>query len=75
MIHFKSFFVHVRNSLAVQRLELCTSTEGGPGLIPGQGTRIPQVAWSKKKNVYDERHTLKFNFFVCGYPIVVATLV
>ena len=27
------------NSLAVQWLRLCTPSSGGPGLIPGQGTR------------------------------------
>ena len=32
------------NSLAVQRLGLCTSTAGGPGSIPGWGTKIPQAA-------------------------------
>ena len=39
------------NSLAVQWLGLRASTAGGPGLIPGQGTKIPQAshtAWPKK---------------------------
>ena len=35
-------------SLAVQWLELCTSTAGGTGLIPGRGTKILQAAWPKK---------------------------
>ena len=41
------------NSLAVQWLGLCVLTAKGQGLIPGQGTKIPQAAWSgqKKKNV------------------------
>ena len=30
-------------SLMVQWLGLCTSTAGGMGLIPGQGTKIPQA--------------------------------
>ena len=32
-----------RTSLVVQWLRLCTSTAGGEGLIPGQGTKIPHV--------------------------------
>ena len=38
-------------SLVVQWLELHTSTAGGPGLIPGQGTKIRQATpqWPKKK--------------------------
>ena len=41
------------NSLAVQWLGLCVSTAGGPGLIPGWGTEIPQAPWNgqKKKKV------------------------
>ena len=31
------------NSLAVQWLGLCTSTAGGPGSIPSQGTKILQA--------------------------------
>ena len=30
------------NSLVVQCLGLCASTGGGPGSIPGWGTKIPQ---------------------------------
>ena len=35
----------------VQRLELCTLTNEGPGHIPGWGTKIPQAAQNggKKK--------------------------
>ena len=36
------------NSLAVQWLGLHTSTAGGTGSIPGQGTKIPKAAWPKK---------------------------
>ena len=35
--------------LAVQWLGLHASTAGSPGSIPGRGTKIPQVAWAKKK--------------------------
>ena len=42
------------NPLAVQRLELRTFTAGGPGSIPGQGTKIPQAVryGQKKKRIY-----------------------
>ena len=36
-------------SLAVQWLRLCTSTAGGTGSIPGQGTKIPHAPRPKKK--------------------------
>ena len=32
------------NFLVVQWLGICASTAGGPGLIPGQGTKILQAA-------------------------------
>ena len=35
--------------LVVQWLSLCAPSAGGMGLIPGQGTKIPHVAWPKKK--------------------------
>ena len=40
------------NSLAIQWLGLCTFTAKPPGLIPGQGTKIPQAAQhgQKRKN-------------------------
>ena len=41
----------------VQWLELCTSTAGGTGLIPGWGTKIPHSTWCSKKN---NSHTVKF---------------
>ena len=37
------------NSLAVQWLGLHASTSGSPGLIPGQGTKIPQAAQCSQK--------------------------
>ena len=37
------------NSLAVQWLGLCASTEGGTGSIPGWGTKIPHAAWRSQK--------------------------
>ena len=36
-------------SLVVQGLGLCNSNAGGTGSIPGQGTNIPQDAYSQKK--------------------------
>ena len=43
-----------RNSLAVQQLGLCASTEGGTGLIPGQGTKIPKPRSKAKKKKKDD---------------------
>ena len=43
-------------SLAVQWLRLCTSTAGDAGLIPGQGTKIPQAVrdgTAKKKKKFE----------------------
>ena len=37
------------NSLAVQWLGFCASTEGDTGLIPGQGTKIPQATRHSQK--------------------------
>ena len=31
------------NHLVVQWLELCAFTAKGPGLVPGQGTKIPKA--------------------------------
>ena len=39
------------NSLVVQWLELHASTAGGKGLIPGQGTKIPQAVWCDQKKI------------------------
>ena len=33
------------SSMAVQLLRLCTSSGGGTGSIPGQGTKILHAAW------------------------------
>ena len=46
------FWSNAGTSLAVQWLRLCTSTAGGMGLIPGQGTKIPHAApcGQKKRN-------------------------
>ena len=38
----------LKNSLVVQQLGLCTLTAEGPSSIPGQGTKIPRTAQSKK---------------------------
>ena len=37
------------NSLAVQWLELCASTVGGLGLIPGLGTKILHAQWNSQE--------------------------
>ena len=36
----------LRNSLAIQCSGLCVLTAESLGLIPGWGTKIPQVTWS-----------------------------
>ena len=42
----------------VQWLRLCTSSAGGAGLIPGQGTKIPHaVGCSKKKKKKNKKLT------------------
>ena len=33
----------------VQRVRLCTPGAGGPGSIPGRGTKIPHVMWCVQK--------------------------
>ena len=51
---------HLENSLAVQWLGLSTLTAEGPGSIPGQGTKIPQVTQHgriKKKQLHLHSHT------------------
>ena len=52
----------LRNSLAVQWLGLSTSTAEGPGLIPGQGNKIPQATWHSQKRER-ERKFLKYKFY------------
>ena len=42
-------------SLVVQRLRLCTSTAGGTGSIPDQGTKIPHAAQRGKKKKKKKR--------------------
>ena len=44
-------------SLVVQGLGLCNSNAGGTGSIPGQGTKIPQAAYSQKKEKKKENQT------------------
>ena len=38
-----------RTSLVVQWLRLCAPIAGGPGSIPGQGTKIPHATWLGQK--------------------------
>ena len=42
----------IGNSLAVQWLGLRASIAGGPGLIPGQETRIPLALWCGQKKIF-----------------------
>ena len=44
-------FKGLRTSLAVQWFRICTSTAGGMGSIPGQGTKIPNATWYSQKNL------------------------
>ena len=39
----------------VQWLGLLATTAGGPGSIPGLGTRIPQAAQPEKKKIKENR--------------------
>ena len=48
-VHFKHFKNFSWTSPEVQWLRLCTSTSGGVGLIPGQGTRVPHAMWPKRE--------------------------
>ena len=41
--------MQIGNSLVVQWLGLWALTAKGLGLIPGQGTKIPQALWHGKK--------------------------
>ena len=53
------------DSLAVQWLGVRTSTTGGTGSIPGQGTKIPQatpLGQKKKKNLSLLKTSLKLTF-------------
>ena len=43
----------------VQWLELCTSTAGGTGSIPGWGTKIPQAAQHGPANHPPKHHLFK----------------
>ena len=40
---------HLENSMEVQWLRLCTSTERGWSLIPSLRTKVPHAVWQKKK--------------------------
>ena len=47
------------NSLAVQWLRPGAFTEEGPGLIPGQGTKIPQATWRGQNNKKNKNKKIK----------------
>ena len=64
--------IKARSFLAVQCLELSTSTAWGMGLIPVQGTKIPQVAWhGKNKRHHSSVWTSKVPVSDC-YPSFIA---
>ena len=53
----------------VQWLRLCASNTGDAGSIPGQGTKIPNAAWPKKK---EKKKNPKMNAVISerlGVPI------
>ena len=56
------------NALAVQWLGLCTSTAGGPGLIPVQDTKILQAQGAAKNKNKKDSSVLDFtrNFHLQG---------
>ena len=45
-------------SLVVQWLRLCSSTSGGLGSIPGQGTKISHATWHGQKKKKEEGRVL-----------------
>ena len=51
------------NFLVVQWLGPRTSTAGGTGSIPGQGTKIPQAVQPKKKKKRKKEKNLKLSSF------------
>ena len=56
---------NLENSLVVQGLGLGASTAGDTGVIPGQGSKVPWVAWhnrkikQKKPTIYNTKSELK----------------
>ena len=51
-----------RTSPLAQWLGLCPSTAGGPGPVPGWGTKILHARWHNKKNALP--YTTKFSVIV-----------
>ena len=54
-------------SLVVQWLRLCSSTSGGLGSIPGQGTKIWHATWrgqKKKKKEEDKCYHIRVHAYV-----------
>jgi hypothetical protein len=54
----------LRESLAVQRLELSDFTTEGKGSIPGQGTRVPKAMQPKTKRSQVYWEALLFQTFI-----------
>ena len=57
------------NSLAVQWLGLCASTESIPGSVSGQGNKIPHaIQWSQKRKKEEEKYpqinVVSWDFFL-----------
>ena len=49
----------------VHLLRFCTSTAGGIGLIPGQGTKIPHAVWHGFKKKEIEYKTILMSSQLC----------
>ena len=53
----------------VQWEGLCTSTAGGKGLVPGQGTEIPQIMWYSQKEKHFQKKRNKSTFIFIRHLI------
>ena len=70
--------IYIGTSLVVQWLRLCTSTAGGAGLIPGQGTVIPSAVHcgqKKKKSTFLFIFSMHPNFWAWVLPAEVAAYI
>ena len=55
--------INLGNFPAIQQLGICTPTAKDPGLIPVQGTKIPQAAWCSQKE--KKKHKPNDNQWYC----------
>ena len=60
-------FILYESSPVVQRLRLRTSTAGGTGLIPGQGTKISEAAWHGQKKKRDRNGAMSLLLYLIGH--------